>query len=388
MGKYIIEDIPLKKEILEMFIKLLNLGEDITLVSLPRNFRTILSSKLQDESERSKLSINSENKLFVVIDASLDLEMIINMMNEFLSNFSSKEGVSNKLRDITQTKKVTFVFDNFNFKNAQLLSFIQSLRTISLKSIQFIFMPIASEFYSSKSDTSRFGLAFRNIIQLPYMGKNEALEWIDTASLQYGKVTSKVKELIWEFCGGVPSLIKHFLRLSQRTSNFNEVLKSEETQQRVEHFWNNFSAEEQNVIKQLTITNESKSSPEVLNYLKDLNLVGNDNKVIGKWINYVIEAKGDKKIEVKGEKLFWESIDITDKFTPNEQKVLVNLIAKLQLTRDEVSKLIWGEHANASYSDYAIDQLVSRLRKKMTNLGLDAKSIKTIKKIGFKFYSD
>lgn len=54
-------------------------------------------------------------------------------------------------------------------------------------------------------------------------------------------------------------------------------------------------------------------------------------------------------------------------------------------SRDEVARAIWGPEADDKYSDWAIDQLISKLRKKLIILGLINKVIITIRGRGYKF---
>ncbi|MBL7078079.1 winged helix-turn-helix domain-containing protein [Candidatus Shapirobacteria bacterium] len=75
---------------------------------------------------------------------------------------------------------------------------------------------------------------------------------------------------------------------------------------------------------------------------------------------------------------------VTSHLSLQQQKGL-EIFAKNQdkiINREKLAHHLWGE--NYEYSDYALDQYISRLRKKLTNLGFSS-CLKTIKKEGFIF---
>ena len=55
---------------------------------------------------------------------------------------------------------------------------------------------------------------------------------------------------------------------------------------------------------------------------------------------------------------------------------------KSGLTRDSLGDIIWNKEVDDKFSEWAIDQHISRLRKKLKRLGI-AISIKTLKGIGY-----
>jgi hypothetical protein len=62
--------------------------------------------------------------------------------------------------------------------------------------------------------------------------------------------------------------------------------------------------------------------------------------------------------------------NITFRFTNQEQETLKLLIDKknILVTRDDIAEALWGKKSYEKYSDWAIDQLVSMLRKKLSQL--------------------
>ena len=95
-------------------------------------------------------------------------------------------------------------------------------------------------------------------------------------------------------------------------------------------------------------------------------------------------AAGELNINPKDEKLYLGSIDISQKLSPIENKILAHLFegeGKI-VGRDAVAKLIWESRMEDKYSDWAIDKTISRLRKKLS-LYTNLYTITTKKKKGF-----
>ncbi|MDP2860497.1 MAG: winged helix-turn-helix domain-containing protein, partial [bacterium] len=100
-------------------------------------------------------------------------------------------------------------------------------------------------------------------------------------------------------------------------------------------------------------------------------------------------VKGDKEelgFDAKSNTLLLRGIPAEEKFTPQEYEVLRFLLKepnKLR-SRDEIGDAIWGKDAYDRYSDWAIDQLISKLRKKLLKLGVKKSSLVTVRGRGYK----
>ncbi|MCA9374720.1 winged helix-turn-helix transcriptional regulator, partial [Candidatus Dojkabacteria bacterium] len=55
------------------------------------------------------------------------------------------------------------------------------------------------------------------------------------------------------------------------------------------------------------------------------------------------------------------------------------------ISREEIAQLIWGKLSADKYSDWAIDQSISRLRKKLGDNAYESAFIKTVKGRGFRY---
>ena len=55
-------------------------------------------------------------------------------------------------------------------------------------------------------------------------------------------------------------------------------------------------------------------------------------------------------------------------------------------SRDEIGDTLWGKESYEKYSDWAIDQLMSKLRKKLEKLGIKDR-LATVRGKGYKLLS-
>ena len=55
------------------------------------------------------------------------------------------------------------------------------------------------------------------------------------------------------------------------------------------------------------------------------------------------------------------------------------------ISRDQVGEVLWGRFYQDKYSDYAVDKIISMLRKKLDALGFSSDKLITLKKRGFSF---
>jgi len=383
----LVSDIPIKKGLLTEVIDTIKLGQDVTCVSLPRSFRTSFASQLQNPAQ-DLIDFTGEDffkeTIFIIVDLSLELDILKELLDQNIGQYSNEESLVKKLRSIVDSgKRVVFIVDNFSFNSSESLKYLINLSLLNTKRIGFLFLTLYSDFYLNENVEKTVSPQFyRNIFRIPYLDKEETFEWIDAKSSQVKiKVNNENKQKIWEFSGGIPLIISHFVRLLARYSTVDEILLLNETKEKLSSLWNSFVDEEKSVIRLPSLAAQNNESREILNSFIEMGVFSKDNNLIGSWLkllnvspNLISIDKGD--ITIGG-------MSVNSKLTGTELKILTELQVNKKISRDEIAKSIWGDYAKASFSDYAIDQAMSRLRKKLTSLGFSADYIKTIKRFGF-----
>jgi len=378
---------PISSDKMRNIVELVNKLENVTVISLPKNGKTYLTSLFSNAQGRSELGIThliQDNFVFVPIN--LELEDLDEIINDFLSQYSDKPSLTLKIINIAKSKRnIVFIIDNFNFRSINNLRYVFNLKNTATQNIQYIFFALASEFYIDSFEKHKFTMAYNNIIELPYLTKDESFEWMGVEILEENlKLTIKENQQYYDFCGGVPALLKHFLRLRIRFNYFDAIVKSNETEEKINIFWQSFSENEQKVLTSISLTGSYPEEYEhVFKYLSNLNLINKDNKIIGEWIKLILKNYDkDERLILRSEEILFHNVKINELLTPIEEKLVRELIEKKTLSRDEIAHALWGDFASSEYSEYAIDQALSRLRKKLEKIGIGGDRIKTVKKVG------
>jgi len=94
-----------------------------------------------------------------------------------------------------------------------------------------------------------------------------------------------------------------------------------------------------------------------------------------------------KKIELTPNRILLGEVPI-DAFLSSQERSVVRLLVEKSGTlvnRDAIAKAMWGDGWEDAYSDWAIDQLISRLRKKCIHLDLPKTLIRAVKGKGFQY---
>ncbi len=92
-----------------------------------------------------------------------------------------------------------------------------------------------------------------------------------------------------------------------------------------------------------------------------------------------------KNIDLTQSHILLGDVPIDSFLSSKERSVLRLLVEKsgTLVDRDDIAKALWGDGWEDVYSDWAIDQLISRLRKKCVDLNISKRAILAVKGKGF-----
>ncbi len=91
--------------------------------------------------------------------------------------------------------------------------------------------------------------------------------------------------------------------------------------------------------------------------------------------------KGKLKLDEGSNRLAGLDLDL---LTRSEKKIIEYLLTEnTEVDKDELADVIWGDKVNEKYSEWAIDQRMSRLRKKLKDLGFNI-DVKTVYGKGYR----
>jgi len=160
---------------------------------------------------------------------------------------------------------------------------------------------------------------------------------------------------------------------------------------KLETIWNKATSGEKHILKKVvlgSIDSDDRLTHEYT-YLYKIGFIFEENHTIHLKIpllTKVIDRENQlSQIRLFNQKIYINNKDLTDQFTRLEKILLISLLSQKQLVkRETIATSLWGDNPD-KYSDWAIDRLVYRIRKKLISLGVDGRILKTVKKKGLIF---
>ncbi len=202
-------------------------------------------------------------------------------------------------------------------------------------------------------------------------------------------LTPLVQKRIMDETGGRMLLSSELVRQYAISSSIDTALVSDEVIKKIELVWLEFQSLERDVIDKIIRGNFSftEKEHEALDFLIATRVI---QKTRGSFIltirlleKYLKSKKSNVSIEVDTSlHLLINHINMTSLFSKNERILLKSLLHSKEntVTRNTAAVLIWKTE---EYTDWALDQFISRLRKKINSLHLGGVHIITLKKRGY-----
>lgn len=202
------------------------------------------------------------------------------------------------------------------------------------------------------------------------------------------KLEKKVKEKIIELSGGYSSLARGLLALAltnqERFITFtnDELVETQEVKTWLHKLYFSMAEQSQQILQKLVVNPKLNIDNS---YLANSGLLI-DGRFFTPLFRIYIEnlAKDDIKLHSKDDQLYLGEQKLSEIFT-NQEELVFNYFwdkADAVISREEIANVMWAGNANESYSDWAIDKIISKIRDKI--LDDDKTLIQTIKGKGFK----
>jgi DNA-binding winged helix-turn-helix (wHTH) protein len=309
-----------------------------------------------------------------------------------------------KVREITDNgSHIIFILGEFNKFNHS-TSFFNNLVALwqtGREKMHFIFVTTQDIF--NKTHLQRFDqlaqLLTQNIFYFPMLLKEDSMYVADHLDKRYHyQVSKKGKEYSLTLGGGHPVLIKIGLRLASKypSISFEDlsglVSRQWETNVIFEDIWISLSEDERKFLhnlarKKLTLL---KEVPDFLIKMGIVQKKGELNFFSPLFESFVQSRSISApvlSIEKDSEEILINGSPIREKITLHEYHLLLEFLKNPErvINRDQIAEALWGKNLYHKYSDWAIDQSISLLRKKIENLGISPKTIQTIKGRGYRW---
>ncbi|KKS47691.1 MAG: hypothetical protein UV09_C0003G0036 [Candidatus Gottesmanbacteria bacterium GW2011_GWA2_42_18] len=237
---------------------------------------------------------------------------------------------------------------------------------------------------------------FDHIIKYPLYDEPDVLQFINFyCDLWNVTLPEKTAKEIYRICGGYHWLVHQAIRNLRDDFQLSvyEACTDILLLNKLEVIWGKFTAEEKNIIRKIYLGNieQTDSLTHEYEYLKSIRVIieKSDRIELGlPLLSKIIEKEMKLDIiHVKHDQIMLGKNNLTNTLT-NKEKLLMLLLLnskKKIISREVIAQTIWGDCWEEKYSDWAIDVLAHRVRKKLNAVGIDENLLKTVKKKGFVF---
>lgn len=304
-------------------------------------------------------------------------------------------------------------FDELDFANTIFYHNLKSLWSNLYPGLHYIFL--MRERVTRDENVEQWGelneVILQNTLYLPLLNEKDTDYLFDQFSKSYGvEVSSDLKKRLLDLCGGHPYLLKVCFRVLGK--NDYKSLSLEEVETLIGEYYEiksvargilNVRSENEKTILRKIAVGDQLTDIENLNSLEFLVSIGMIAKKDSRYVLFshifrqALLTSKDHKPTTKersfeyvseNNEILLEGSTIEEKFTHQEYMILCEFLksqGKL-MTRDDIGAVLWGQESYEKYSDWAIDQLMSKLRKKLGDLKVKEKLV-TIRGKGYKIIS-
>ncbi|OGK10099.1 hypothetical protein A2767_00565 [Candidatus Roizmanbacteria bacterium RIFCSPHIGHO2_01_FULL_35_10] len=228
--------------------------------------------------------------------------------------------------------------------------------------------------FEFKKYVAKFGTTsyYKNLINYPLHDKksvNTFLRFLE--KLLNIRIPKALNTPIFKETGGYLWLIREIIRqINNDKKTLSEIFNSETYRYRIKMIWDRLSQSIKDTLAEF-YKKQLGTNKELLKYLTDTRFLNSECK--NQFPDFLIRLLKENlasKLEIRSLHVYLNNIDITTHFSIYERKMLTLLISKRNsiVNRDELAKVRWGDNWPDQYSDWAIDQAMYRLKRKIHSL--------------------
>ena len=388
------------------WLKIIASGETGTILFFPNTDRLRRIPQLLSDKKLLKRSLKeSEKYYFLILDLDLfpieeheDMEeFVVSRLNQlkFEKNFAKfsqwvkflkKEKLQLVLIIANAEKLLTGPFHPIH----PILFFLAGLieQNPCFQALFFFEKDILhSQYFDVLSSRTIF---FQNLLYYPLYSEKDVTQFILYLSSKWDKkIPKKLIQEIIKNCGGHFWLVKEAVRYFRQTGKVKNIFDHEAMNFRLEGIYNSLLESEKSVLKKIIFGQRSFNDLEKhsLSHLKKISLVDKKNqltiRLLERYVKDLRETRAN--MVLKNGNVLLNNVPVEGLFSRKERRILKRFIENQDklITRDELAKWIWSTNTQEKYSDWAIDQLITRLRKRLGQLSIPKEAIKTIRGRGY-----
>lgn len=315
--------------------------------------------------------------------------------------FALKEKI---IRVLDKNNHLIIVIEEFNKLNfpENFYNNLFALWQIEKSKIHFIFCTtenILTDEFLQKYGKFKEAI-IQNISYFPLLSSQDSEFVIKRLANRYSyPISEKMIPTVIKISGGYIGLIKECLRLLDTPKGLseNEMLyllkKDYGIKILLENLWDSFTESDKKELTQI-VTHQINDCFKVSDFLLNLGIVHKNksnyslfSSVFSSFVEGQPLEKQTITIDKTTNEILVNNQVVKQKITLTEFRLLKLFLSSLEkiVTRDEIAQALWEQKADDKYSDWAIDQNISLLRKKLKEIGISPSRLQTIKGRGYRF---
>ncbi|GAB4157047.1 MAG: hypothetical protein Fur003_0650 [Candidatus Dojkabacteria bacterium] len=370
--------------------------------ALLESLKTQLST-LEDKEIKQKLEANN-------LDNSESLFTVYNVIKCVVKRLTDKGYlILFCLTDFSKLKSLEPAF----------FTSFHALHEISKSKVTYLFIdtPEFRKVFTIQRAEDLYDKMMNSLIWLQLPDRNSFEADMDYWEKHFGhKLSSILRDFIWDQTHGHPALCKYltlYFSESEYHDYNNAIAEFYAINTRLERIISVLDTQEIDALISIINSDAENVPVETIDRLQRYGLLKGDNgegydltiKLLKDFLikennsTFEIMPRASSLIEEGGENpshkdilmdngnVYINSQQVKPELTRREYKVLEFLLhnkGKI-VSRDSVARIIWGNNFQDKFSDWSLDQTISRLRKKIGDNGYSPRYLKTLRGRGFKF---
>jgi DNA-binding winged helix-turn-helix (wHTH) protein len=388
----------------EKWLQEIRRGENVSVIFFPKTDRFRRLHQLLEDKDFLRKFFGPKGKyLFQLTDFNISLVEDQFDIQEHIARQLNESSLTNVPHTFTQWMSY-FLKENIHV--VLILADAEKYLTVENKHIPPLLFRLSIDFaptltlmnfletdITHPSYTSMLTLSkelYENLFWYPLYSEPDVRGFVQYLRTKWNMTLPKKQEdKIVELCGGHFWLVKEAAREFLNNGKFS--IDNEALFFRTEALYQALQQSEQRVVEKI-MTNKKQFTDEERHshaYFKKMNFLSKNNGVnIGLISQYVSTRPHiDQHVEVNDGRVFINNVTVDSLFTKKERRVFKALVEHKGeiVSRDTIAQSMWQSRTDQQYSDWAIDQIITRLRKKLIELSLSPQLIHSVRGKGYRF---
>lgn len=345
---------------------------------------------------------NVDKYIFLEVDLlDLTVEELVDLENNLLFHaqqnygFEKQKTLQSVIDLLRKNKRKLVVTCNLadsllTFRGKHFLSLFQKIFLRYTPDLVFLFSFETDVTNVDSTNLIRgYNILFQHIFYYPLYSPGDVMTFINYLCKKWGiKMKSKLKNEIISKCGGYFWLVKEAIRQIRDQGLWNE--NSESFRYRLQTISQSFSEQEYITLTRVLTKSRSLDPDQVhiKEYLTKIGILSKKHNLLAVPLlkdEIIRLASSKRKLILSKNEVFLNQVPVTKYFSRKERSVIKLLLSNegKVVTREEIGNVIWPLNVEEKFSEWAIDQLIKRLRERLTELLIPRTVLRSVRGKGY-----